>query len=258
MTTRRLQERWDAFAREDPKWAVLTQPDMKGRKWSDESFFATGEADVREAFETLGRLGIAPPNRSALDFGCGVGRLTAALAGRFAHVDGVDFSKEMLAEAGRIRDWPVHVRFVHCADSGLRALASESYDLVLSLLTLQHIPERTALAYVGSLHRVLKPGGTAFLQMATFLDTASPGADAKLARDESRLNRLYRGARSKLAPPRTAMSTFYCRLSETLHVLERRRARLVAVLPGSPMGGAFVSHTLIFQKPAHGAPAHSS
>lgn len=256
MTTRRLQENWNAFAREDAKWAVLTQPDMKGRKWRDDSFFETGESDVSCAFETLARLGLATPQGSALDFGCGVGRLTAALASRFTRVDGIDFSKEMLAEARRLRDWPAHVRFVLCADSGLRTLASESHDFVLSLLTLQHIPERAALAYVGSLHRVLKPGGIAFIQMATFLDTALPGAAAKLERDESRLNRLYREARFNLGGPRTAMSTFYCRLSETLRVLERRRARLIAVVPGSPMGGSFVSHTVIFQKPAPGAVAH--
>ena len=64
-----------------------------------EEFFATGEAEfahVSRVAETLGR----PGRRGrALDFGCGVGRLTRALGERFESAIGVDISAGMVEQA---------------------------------------------------------------------------------------------------------------------------------------------------------------
>lgn len=242
-----LQKQWDSFARVDPKWAVLTQSDKQGGLWGDEEFFQTGELAVAHAFKRLDGLGIKPTGEVALDFGCGVGRLTWALASRFARVDAVDISREMLTQAKRIRPWPDSVRFIRCDDCGLRSLQSGTYSFVLSLLSLQHIPESFALRYLASICRVLEPGGIAYLQVGTFLNPAVNELVGKLRRDESRLNRVYRQVRSKVGRP-YGMRTFYCRLSEIMKVLEGERMLLRAILPDDSMGGPFVSHCLIFQK----------
>src|SRR5688500_10455568 len=93
-----LRALWDQLGREDPLWAVLTRPDRRGRTWDEDEFFATGR---REIAEVLGRLPELPGEspRRALDFGCGVGRLTQALAERFDAVVGVDVAASMIEEA---------------------------------------------------------------------------------------------------------------------------------------------------------------
>ena len=60
-------------------------------------FFESGEADVDHLFQLIG--GFSPAD--ALDFGCGVGRMTLALAKRVKRVVGVDIAPQMLALARR-------------------------------------------------------------------------------------------------------------------------------------------------------------
>jgi methylase of polypeptide subunit release factors len=81
---------WESQARVDPLWAVLSEPDKRGRAWKLDEFMATGEVSVRTWIERVERAGAQIHFGSALDFGCGVGRLSHALAGRFQRVIGVD------------------------------------------------------------------------------------------------------------------------------------------------------------------------
>ena len=41
-----LKRHWDALGRDDPLWAVLTEPDAKGGRWKLDEFLARGEHDV--------------------------------------------------------------------------------------------------------------------------------------------------------------------------------------------------------------------
>jgi predicted TPR repeat methyltransferase len=68
-----------------------------------------------------------------LDLGCGIGRVTRALAGRVARVDGVDVSENMLAAARRrCADLP-NVRFWRGSGSELTGCADGGYELVLAV-----------------------------------------------------------------------------------------------------------------------------
>lgn len=246
---RHLISSWDRLAETDPLWAILTSDDKAGAKWNEDEFFATGVADVELVLGRLAEFRVPVSRDRALDFGCGVGRLTRALAPRFDAVDGVDVSGAMIEKAGRIRPVPPNVRFIHNPRPDLAALQAGSYSFILSLISLQHVPETIALAYVRDMCRLLAPAGVGYVQVITFLDTADPAARDKLARDESRSNRAYRSVASLLRrkPPR--METFYCRLSRIASVLEKQRVKLVAVLPDASVPSPFVSHVLVFRKP---------
>src|SRR5687767_8439812 len=74
---------WDELAELDPYWAICTAPDKRFGRWDREEFFATGEREVAEVLATAAELGLPRRHGAALDFGCGLGRLTRALAGRF-------------------------------------------------------------------------------------------------------------------------------------------------------------------------------
>ena len=96
-----LQENWDAFGKQDPMWSILTRPDKKGNNWQPGEFFETGIKSISALCRELNNLNIDFPTRKALDFGCGIGRLTQALAMKFDEVDGVDIAPSMIAEANK-------------------------------------------------------------------------------------------------------------------------------------------------------------
>lgn len=138
------------------------------RDWTDEDFLASGEADVAAAVDPVLPLLDRPASEAtALDLGCGVGRLSRALARRFAQVEGLDISPAMVDEAGRFAPpVPENVRFQVCVGDGSVPLPDASVDLAFSYLVLQHLPSKTLVgAYLRSVGRVLRPGGVALLQV---------------------------------------------------------------------------------------------
>jgi len=156
---------WDKMAETDPFWAVLTDPDKKGNRWQIDEFFADGRKTV--AAELDGIRARHPGLRSgrALDFGCGVGRLTQALALHFQHVTGVDISEKMLVLAARYNRQGNRVSFLHNAQPDLRLLADNQFDFVYSLITLQHMEPEYARRYIAEFVRVAAPGGVILFQL---------------------------------------------------------------------------------------------
>src|SRR3954466_15239886 len=75
-----LRNTWQALGEDDPLWAILSQPDKRGGRWDADTFFAAGEQEVAAILAHCAALARPQAHRLALDFGCGVGRLTRALA----------------------------------------------------------------------------------------------------------------------------------------------------------------------------------
>lgn len=163
----RLRSTWNALGEDDPLWAILSQPDKRGGQWNVQEFFAAGAAEIAGLEQVCAHLGLPRERRRALDFGCGIGRLTRALATRYAEVVGVDISSSMLAQARQLHAHLVNVRFVENAQTRLDFLADASVDIVYSVITLQHIPAALQRGYVQEFLRVLAPGGLAVFQIAS-------------------------------------------------------------------------------------------
>lgn len=162
-----LRATWNALGEDDPLWAILSRPDKRGRRWDADEFFSAGEIEIAaiQAFcEQLGR----PRDRGlAVDFGCGIGRLTRALASRYEQVVGIDISSSMLAQASSANAHLANVRFVENAQPRLDFLEDASVDLVYSVITLHHMPARLQRAYIAEFLRVLSNDGLAVFQIAT-------------------------------------------------------------------------------------------
>jgi SAM-dependent methyltransferase len=151
---------WDARAREDALYFIDST-----RAYGDddvESFWADGERTIDGILELVGaRL---RSGDVVLDLGCGVGRLTRALAQRTAHVHALDVSSEMLERARELNAQLTNVSWHHGDGTTLHPLEDASVDVALSHVVFQHIPDpQITLGYVAELGRVLRPGGwTAF------------------------------------------------------------------------------------------------
>jgi SAM-dependent methyltransferase len=167
MRLNRLGEDWESLARDDPYWAVLSDPGKIGGGWETEEFFATGRAEVGELMQWVATLAPGLSRAAALDFGCGPGRLTLALGEQFEQATGVDVSPTMveLAGAAATAAGRGNVDYRVSGDPDLRQFADASFDLVYSRLVLQHIPPALSRGYVREFVRVLRPGGLAVFQV---------------------------------------------------------------------------------------------
>lgn len=130
------------------------------------ALMASGELEVSRLFDHLAEHGLEPPRWGrALDFGCGVGRLTLPLARRFDEVIGVDVSPSMVALARAGAGDDAGVSFVVNDAPDLGRFADGTFDLVLSDLVLQHVGPDLQRRYVAELCRLLAPGGLAVFQL---------------------------------------------------------------------------------------------
>lgn len=161
-----LRRFWDALALDDPLWAVLSDPERRGRRWDLNEFMKTGEREVALLFHRLQELGLPCSERTALDFGCGVGRLTQALARRFSTATGVDISSAMIDLARRVSRRP-NAFYVQSpgADPNLEALPAAPFDFIYSNIVLQHVPPDLAARCIGSMSRALAPQGVLVFQL---------------------------------------------------------------------------------------------
>ncbi|MHB8643524.1 MAG: class I SAM-dependent methyltransferase [Gaiellaceae bacterium] len=163
---RRHRRDWDELAEVDPLWAVISDPTRRGGRWDLEEFLATGNAEVERVLRVSRELGRPQEWSRALDFGCGVGRVTRALAAHFGEIVGVDVSAQMIEHARRVNADISNCRFEVNEAPDLGAFASGSFDFVYSRIVLQHLPRREdALRYVGEFLRVARPGGLVCFQL---------------------------------------------------------------------------------------------
>jgi SAM-dependent methyltransferase len=153
---------WEELAALDPLWAVLSEPDRKGGRWELDSFLATGELEVARTLGRVAELGLPERRERALDFGCGVGRVTRALASRFEQVVGLDASRTMVEHARRINEDMPNASFVA---GSLDRLDPGSFDLVWSVLVLQHLAPDEVEPAVERLVELARPGGAVVFQL---------------------------------------------------------------------------------------------
>ncbi len=164
MVTGGARRFWDRRARENALFFVDNRLDYVV---PDEEYFWSSGEDVLDSMLGLAGVEIRPADR-VLDIGCGVGRVTRALAPRAAGVVALDVSPEMLKRARELNPGLDNVDWVQGDGVSLRPLEDASIDGCFSHVVFQHIadPEIT-LGYVREIGRVLKPGGWALVQVST-------------------------------------------------------------------------------------------
>jgi ubiquinone/menaquinone biosynthesis C-methylase UbiE len=251
---------WERFATEDPLYSILSDDDRKDGKWDLEDFFSTGEELIlHELLEIKSKFEIG--SQVALDFGCGVGRLTRALLKHFDEVHGVDVSVEMIKKAKSVNPDASKITFSDQSEPTLRIYQNDYFDLVMSLITLQHIPKKYVHAYLDSIIRVTKTGGLIFIQIPAiklhYLDKpVDHGNPSVLKKNYRRVSRYIKtnwrewkmqsGAFKKADERYFLMSCF--KPQYVLTFFEKRNCKVVRMREDYSTGEDFLSYDYLIRK----------
>lgn len=166
MSLARHRQHWEDLGELDPFWAILSRPDGKYGKWDIEEFFLTGDEEIGSVMRAADRLGLPAQRDWALDFGCGVGRLTRPLSKYFKSCCGVDISLAMLRRARELNQQFPNCFFLMNGQDHLRVFRDSCFDLVFSDIVLQHMPRKEVVfSYISEFFRVLRKDGLLVFQL---------------------------------------------------------------------------------------------
>ena len=100
-----ISKEWIGFGERDPHWSVIVDDDflMPSIGANEDRFYASGEPDIAKVMSMIKRSRPRASFRNALDFGCGVGRLTLALAKRVERARASTFRRRI--SNGRAIGW---------------------------------------------------------------------------------------------------------------------------------------------------------
>jgi SAM-dependent methyltransferase len=167
-----VRENWRRLGDDRPHWSVTGRDEfLPGQLAANRGAFeASGHDDLNLLLSVLIRNGLNEDLfRHVCDFGCGVGRVSLPLAGRFARVTGCDISPphlQVAREAAAARGiGNVEFVAVEPPDFGMR----EPFDLWFSHLVLQHNPPPIMVAILRRMFALLAPGGAALFQIPTYV-----------------------------------------------------------------------------------------
>jgi ubiquinone/menaquinone biosynthesis C-methylase UbiE len=115
-----------------------------------------------EVVDLFDRWGLLDAGRTALEIGCGIGRMQAALAPRLGEVHGVDVSPAMIAAARRRCAGLANVHLTVGSGLDLAGFPAARFDLVFAVDSFPYVHQgghELVEAHFRETARVLKPGG---------------------------------------------------------------------------------------------------
>ena len=160
-----IQKNWDELGKTDPLYAISTLKGKEGGKWDIQEFFQRGYDDIKDIMSQIDLLNLKISHNKALDFGCGVGRVTQPLANYFNNVDGVDISPSMIELAKTYNKFGDKVKYYQNNTSSLSIFNDNSYDFIYSTEVLQHMQPKYQQDYLIEFLRILSPLGLLVFQL---------------------------------------------------------------------------------------------
>jgi SAM-dependent methyltransferase len=230
----------------------LTEPKYRHGGGDVTEFLQGGEGAVRDLLVQADELGIGAGRDSALDFGCGVGRLTGGLSNYFAKAIGVDVAPSMLVTARKLHSDRDNCEFTLNQANDLRWIPDASFDFVLCLLVLQHLDSTESMeTFLREFVRVLKPGGAIVVQLPSSVPAHRIPLPSWRTRDGLRV-RTARFLRRVGVPPQVLyrrldwvpeMTLLALPDETTQRILEGAGGRIVHVTPAREDAGGTIDRT---------------
>jgi SAM-dependent methyltransferase len=207
---------WRAIGATFPYWGVLTAPEYRQAELDPallETFYATGRAVMADIAVRLEAITRSPLQvGSAIDFGCGVGRLTEAMTAYAGQAIGIDVSPGMLDQA-RANGAGVAVYD--------EVLPEGPVDWINSYIVFQHIPPERGLVLFEALLSRLAPGGLVSLHFTTTREAHLGPTPVPLRPSRTPVGRLYRRLRPAPPAPEGQMLMHDYDLGQVLAALHR-------------------------------------
>lgn len=100
-----------------------------------------------------------------LDLGCGWGRVLKPVMDRGGDAIGLDISLKMLQAARKHLSKHNHTAVLLRGDATRLPFADASFDMVYSLLVLQHLSKENGREVFSEVHRILREGGEAYIRV---------------------------------------------------------------------------------------------
>ncbi len=179
-----------AFSKRLFDWSVTQSEEASVALYSLGSADLLAEA-TNEIALRLQSFGVLDPARSALDIGCGIGRIEVALAPRLRAIHGIDVSPKMIEAAARRCAGLANVSLALSSGLDLADLGSAAFDLVLAVDSFPYLVQAGAALVRAHFHevaRVLARGGDfVILNFAYDRSLAQDRADVRALADESGL-----------------------------------------------------------------------
>ena len=176
----KMRREWDQRALENHRHYIVNSQ----TNWSDEDFCLSGEGTVSHYVLTdMENICQArrPADMKVLDFGCGAGRVTRALAQVFGEVHGVDISGEMVRIARNALAGVSNVRIHHSNGEDLDVLGSDFYDFAFAFSVFHHIPSKSAIRdCIAQVGKHLRPGDLFKFEVQGDLNLQPPKNDTWL------------------------------------------------------------------------------
>jgi cyclopropane fatty-acyl-phospholipid synthase-like methyltransferase len=148
----RAKRTWDSRAESEPLVATAAHD---ATDWP--TYWASGQRDL-DLVLSVAREGGDLGTYTALEIGCGLGRLARLAAEEFDHVIATDISPQMLKLASEKAAMP-NITYVLLASNLKLPAPDRSVDLVYAWTVFRHTSELIFAGYLDESRRVLKPGG---------------------------------------------------------------------------------------------------
>ena len=167
-----VEKTWSRLGEENPYWSVITHEDFELPNFekNQEAFWQSGKVDFDRLQRWLERNHIKlPPHASCLEYGCGTGRVTRWLSQGYESVIACDISESHLQLARQAIPPKLVDRVKFQRVNHLSALEElPGYDLLFTIIVLQHNPPPVIAYILDKLLARLRPGGVAYFQVPTF------------------------------------------------------------------------------------------
>lgn len=166
-----IKSSWEHLGLTRPHFSVLTDLSYLPENFNNNSelFWNSGNNEKNTILSILKKFHIV--NLNELEFselGCGVGRVTTAIAKEFKFVQGYDISSNHISIAlNRSNELNINnINFTVTAQNPL--LDFNKTDIFYSKIVLQHNPPPIIYILINNMLKALKPGGIALFQVPTF------------------------------------------------------------------------------------------
>ena len=160
------KEKWNNLASKNARYFVLTD---FGENITEEEFKKAGQEDFHKFIDkdlVIKERLINLNEKTVLEIGCGIGRITEFLSSNFKKVFAVDISEEMV-KTGRERLKSLNnIEFISTNGMGFPSIPNSSVDLVFSYIVFQHMSnKKVVIENLKEIKRVLTPTGIAKIQL---------------------------------------------------------------------------------------------